>query len=259
MFDWKPQLYLTFEKERTQPAIDLVMRIEQENPKRIIDVGCGPGNSTFVVKNRWANAEIIGLDNSENMLAQARTKYDNIKWICADASDGLNDFGTFDIVFSNAAIQWMPNQPQLLSNFYDVLNIGGVMAVQVPCVNNMPIHMELQNLLSKPKWRQYFDTPVSAHFIHTADFYYDVLSTFSNHFDLWQTDYYHVMNSHSDLVNWYRGSGLRPYLDCLTDEGIRQAFLDDFENALLSVYPFQKDNRILFPFTRIFFIVNKTA
>ncbi|AMP20024.1 hypothetical protein AZF37_01490 [endosymbiont 'TC1' of Trimyema compressum] len=133
---WKPNLYLTFKQERTQPSIDLVGKIEKENPLRIIDIGCGPGNSTFVLKNRCPGAEIIGIDNSESMIEQAKEKDNDIQWICKDVQFALSELGTFDIVFSNAAIQWIPDQHLLLQRLFQMLNSGGILAVQVPCTKN---------------------------------------------------------------------------------------------------------------------------
>lgn len=257
MSDWKPNLYLTFEKERTQPSIDLVTRIENDNPKRIIDIGCGPGNSTNVLKSRWPYAEIIGMDKSQAMIEQARKKYENIDWICADASHNLSNVGQFDIVFSNAAMQWIPDQHLLLPNLFSIVRINGVMAVQVPCTQNMPIHTELEKLISTSKWEGHFMSLASTYSIHTADFYYGVVSRLTPQIDLWQTDYYHTMNSHQDIVKWYSGSGLRPYLDCLSDDALKTEFMSDYENMLKNSYPLQKDNKVLFPFTRIFFIAYK--
>lgn len=104
MSDWKPNLYLSFERERTQPSVDLMTRINLDKPYRIIDIGCGPGNSTNILKLRWPEAELIGLDDSEAMIQQAKEKYKDIKWVLADATGDLSSLGTFDIVFSNAAI-----------------------------------------------------------------------------------------------------------------------------------------------------------
>lgn len=130
MSDWKTNLYLSFERERTQPSIDLMTRINLDKPYRIIDIGCGPGNSTNILKLRWPEAELIGLDDSEAMIQQAKEKYKDIKWVLADATGDLSSLGTFDIVFPNAAIQWMPNHPALIKNMFKLLNKGGVLAVR---------------------------------------------------------------------------------------------------------------------------------
>ncbi len=256
MSDWKPHLYLEFEKQRTQPSIDLVARIGHDAPKRIIDIGCGPGNSTHILKRRWPEAEIIGLDASHAMLKQAREKFDGIQWVQADASGDLTGLGLFDIVFSNAAIQWMPDHPILLENLFSLVG-NGVLAVQVPCTKHMPVHTELQKLTETPNWYAHFTHLSSAHTDFEAPYYYDILSGLSPDIDVWETDYIHVMNNHEAIVRWYSGSGLRPYLDRLDDEALKSAFLSEYEVLLKEAYPLQADKKVLFPFRRIFFTAKK--
>ena len=257
MSDWKPTLYLSFEKERTQPAIDLAARIDLAAPGRVIDIGCGPGNSTHVLRCRWPEAEIVGLDSSEAMLAQAMEKYPDMQWIQADAAGDLSGLGLFDAVFSNAAIQWMPDHPTLLKNLFGLVKDGGVLAVQVPYTEHMPIHIELQTLAASMQWRHAFAELPARYQIHAAGYYYDILAPLSPHVALWVTDYYHVMEDHAALIKWYSGTGLRPYLDCLQDESVREAFLREYEDLLKASYPPQRDGIILFPFTRIFFTLRK--
>ena len=258
MSDWKPDLYLKFEKQRTQPSVDLAFHIDMTDPKRVIDIGCGPGNSTLVLKNRWPNAEIIGLDSSPAMIAQATTTGSGITWLCADASGNLSTFfGQFDVVFSNAAIQWMPHHEKLLPNLFSLLDSGGVLAIQIPNTAHMPIHTTLQALVKSEKWCERFGS-VDTHSTYQAPYYYDVLSTLSDNIDLWETHYYHVMESHQPIVQWYSSTGLRPYLNSLDEESTKTAFLAEFENELKAVYPVQNDGNVLFPFTRIFLVAHKT-
>lgn len=256
MSDWKPELYLQFEKQRTQPSKDLAARIDLTAPKRIIDIGCGPGNSTLVLKNRWPGAAITGLDSSPAMIAQAGEADSGITWVCADAAGDLSGLGRFDIVFSNAAIQWMPDHGTLLPKLFSLLESGGVLAVQVPNTATMPIHIVLQTLVKAEKWRAQLGS-VTTHATFAAPYYYDILSTLTADFDLWETHYHHVMESHNALVQWYSSTGLRPYLNCLTSEQDKAAFLADFESALQAAYPAQNDGHVLFPFVRIFFIAKR--
>ena len=255
MSDWQPSLYLEFGKERTQPSIDLVARLDKEDPGRILDVGCGPGNSTRVLQARWGHAEIIGLDRSQAMIEEAKSRYPDIQWYCADASVDLSGLGTFDIVFSNAAIQWMPNQKALLSKLFGMLRPSGVLAVQVPCAKFMPVHTELVELASAEKWKARFEKLIAPYSVHTPDYYYDILCNLTDEVDLWETDYYHIMDSHSDIVRWSSASAMRPYLDCLPDESAAAEFTEEYELALREAYPLQPGGKILFPCTRIFFIV----
>ncbi len=180
--DWKPEWYLRFVKQRTQPAIDLAGRIAAEAPKRILDIGCGPGNSTAVLRNRWPDADVTGLDSSPAMIAQARETDGGVRWICADASGDLRPHGRFDIVFSNAAIQWMPEHGRLLPNFFALLMKGGALAVQVPDTSRMPIHLALQELAGGGKWR--FELKSGTYSSFSAPYYYDILSALTTDFDL---------------------------------------------------------------------------
>ena len=257
MTDWKPDLYLQFGKERTQPAIDLVSRIDHDGPKRILDVGCGPGNSTNVLKSRWPQAEIIGLDNSQAMIEEAKSNYPAMDWMSADASGDLTGLGKFDIVFSNAAIQWIPDQEKLLSKLYGMLNKGGILAVQVPYTNGLPTQSELVKLISCEKWKNYYTDFMEGYTIYSPDFYFDTLSRLTKDIDIWETKYIYIMNSHADIVKFYSGSALRDYLDRLKNETQTADFLSDYENALKPVYAARPDGRVLFPFTRIFFIARK--
>lgn len=258
MSDWKPNLYLKFEKQRTQPSIDLAARIDINSPKRIIDIGCGPGNSTAVLKNRRPNADFTGMDSSPSMIAQAQETDNDITWVCADAAGDLSDLGRFDVVFSNAALQWMPEHERLLPNLFGLLEAGGVFAAQIPNTTHMPIHIALQSLVKGRKWGAKLGA-VTTHSMNAAPYYYDILSGLKADIDLWETHYYHVMESHAALVQWYSSTGLRPYLNSLESEQDKAAFLADFECALQSAYPAQKDDMVLFPFVRIFFIARKAG
>ena len=256
MAEWDPELYLAFEKGRTQPSIDLAARIDVQAPARVVDVGCGPGNSTAVLARRWPDAQIVGVDSSAAMLDKARATYPDWTWVQADATAGLADLGTFDVVFSNAVIQWMPDQDALLRGLFALLRPGGVLAVQVPNTDRMPIRTALVELLSRPRWSTRFDG-VTSTYHHEAPHYYDVLASLTGSspgaVEIWVTDYLHVMPSHDALVQWYSGSALRPYLDRMTDDAEQAAFLAEYHDLLVPAYPPQHDGTILFPFHRIFF------
>lgn len=152
MHEWNPDLYLKFEKERTQPVKDLISRIEKDNPERIIDIGCGPGNSTMELKKRWPGAFIVGIDSSENMIKKAKLDYPQLEWIVFDANEDLSPLGKFDIVFSNAAIQWMPGHKELVRKFFGMLNDDGVLAVQVPNTEYMPIRAAIRETADEDVW-----------------------------------------------------------------------------------------------------------
>lgn len=146
--DWNPDLYLKFNKERTQPSIDLVSRILVDNPSKIIDIGCGPGNSTQVLVQRWPHSKIFGVDNSPAMIEKAQNDYPNQNWEILDA--GKDEFpDTYDIIFSNATIQWIPNHAELFRKLFHNLNEKGLIAIQTPLFWDMPLGKAIEKLLWK--------------------------------------------------------------------------------------------------------------
>jgi trans-aconitate 2-methyltransferase len=250
---WDSAQYLRFSAERTQPAIDLAARIAIENPRRIVDLGCGPGNSTAVVARRWPTAELLGLDNSAEMIAAAKKNLPHCTWQIGDIGSWSPPNG-FDIVFSNAALQWIPDHrhavPRLLSH---VAN-GGAFAFQVPANFDAAPHRLIRELGSSPAWRNFFLAPVREWHAEEPSFYYDVLAPLASRVELWTTDYIHVVPGPEAIVEWYRGTGLRPWLDLLPTEENRSRFLADYLTAIANAYPRQKDGRVLFPFRRLFVI-----
>ncbi len=252
--DWEPKQYLKFERERTQPSIDLVSRIRLDAPSRIIDIGCGPGNSTLVLKNRWPQAAVIGLDSSGAMLQKARETSDVVEWIHADTANDLTFLGKFDLVFSNAAVHHMPDKPRVLTRFFDLLHPNGALAVQVPDTRELPFAMELQKLACSGKWKNYFETNEYPDKFHGFSYYYDILCGLTNTMEMWQTDYIQRVPDHAGIVEWYKGSGMRYYLSALPGEPEQAALLSDFEHALKAVYPKEKDGSVLMPMRRLFFV-----
>jgi len=229
MSGWNPGQYLKFESERNKPITDLLGRVHLPCPARVIDIGCGPGNSTQFLARRWPEAEIIGLDSSKAMLEAAAKRLSNLQWIEQDASGDLSHLGKFDLVFSNAALQWMPDHKRLLPRLFALLNPGGVLAVQVPHTNASPLH-------------RFLEQPMRC--IEPGR-YYDILSGLTDSFDLWATTYFHVMDSHGDVIEWYRG---KPNFT---------EFPDDILARVRELYPAQGDGKILFEFKRLFFTATK--
>lgn len=254
MKDWNPQLYLKFEKQRTRPVQDLIARIEKMEPECIIDIGCGPGNSTRALQQRWPDATITGLDRSLNMINQASSLSPDLTWIHSDATK-LEEVGTYDVVFSNAAIQWIPDHERLIPELFALVNEGGALAVQIPVVNKMPMQIALRETAKEDKWA--IDIGDDAFTIHDTSYYYDLLSKLSNDIDLWKTDYYHVMESHHQIIEWYRSTGMKPYLERIHSEDKRREFMDDILHKIEQAYSVQEDGRVLFPFSRLFFIAYK--
>lgn len=252
MFEWDPELYSRFLKERTQPAIDLASRIGLKEPNNAIDIGCGPGNSTRVLADRYPHMRVTGADYSEHMLTQARANHPELEFIRFDAGcDFPSIRGRYNIVFSNACIQWLPNHQHLLPEMMSALTVGGVLAVQVPVNFDEPIHRIIQDVVHSAKWRGQLEASRSLEMLTESE-YFDILSQQTTDFSIWKTVYMHRMPSHASIMDWYRGTGLRPYLDRLSESDAA-----DFERDILSevvkAYPVQQNGEIIFRFPRLFF------
>ena len=258
MGDWNSIQYLMFENERTQPAIDLVNRIYIDDPKKIIDIGCGPGNSTQVLAQRFPNAYILGVDNSPNMIEKAKRDYPNLDFKNCDVGNDLSMIDNdFDVVFSNACIQWIPNHNQLLKNMIGLLRTGGILAVQTPMNYQEPIHKIIGEVSTNENWKSEFINPRTFYNLTQSE-YFDLLSEISSEFSMWETIYCHKLKSHKDIMDWYRGTGLRPYLNILSDEK-KKYFEQDIFDRVIEEYPIQKNGNIIFRFPRFFFIATSKA
>ncbi len=253
MSDWNSRQYLKFEQERTQPARDLAGRIGMAAPRNVLDLGCGPGNSTRVLRDRFPEADILGVDNSPDMIERARRDYPELRFQAFDAGGDPGEWsGQWDVVFSNACLQWVPDHRQLLPRLLSLLRPGGELAVQVPLQGKAPVHRLLRELVARPEWRPYFQSTRPFHLLEDTE-YCDLLATHAASFTMWETDYYHILDSHQGLLEWYRGTGLRPYLDALPVEK-----REDFERELLDgvkeCFPRQQNGSVIFRFARFFFI-----
>ena len=251
--DWDPTLYLKFRAERTQPSKDLVARIEVDNPQDIIDIGCGPGNSTRVLRERWPKARIVGLDRSEAMLEEAREGYPQGEWVRGDASD-LEKGRGYDVVFSNAVIQWVPDHRRLIPSMMAMVKEGGALAVQIPSVKYAPLHHLMVELGRDERYRDHTRGCDELLEFHDADIYYDLLSPTSRRMEMWETIYYHELRDHEDLIEWYRATGMKPYLESIPDEPTKRAFAQDLLALARRTFPKQGNGRVIYPFRRLFFI-----
>lgn len=256
MSDWNSNQYLKFKKERTQPSIDLVNTINLENPHRIIDIGCGPGNSTAVLKNRFPQAWVLGVDFSPNMVEKAKADYPDIDFMLFDVSKDFEKINEkFDVVFSNACIQWVPNHKQLLSDMMNILNPNGVLAVQVPVNFEGPIHKIMVNVSSRKEWQEKFGI-VREFYTLKENEYFDILSDISSDFSIWKTIYMHRMSSHQSIIEWYKSTGMKEYLAVLSNKDkikFEKAVFKEVERQ----YPVQKNGEIIFRFPRLFFTAVK--
>ena len=256
--DWSAAQYDKFTKERKLPAVELAYAVSCGGAeiRSAIDIGCGSGFSTGAVAKAFPNAEITGIDFSEDMLAAAKKKYPDIDFSRMSVPDELEMLGRkYDLVFSNACIQWIPDHRTLIPRLFSLLNDGGVLAVQIPDQAAHPVHALIDRLAASDEWREKFPH-VREHNNLTADEYYNVLESLSGDFRLWETTYYHTMPSHESIVEWYKGTGLKPYLEQL-GENDKNAFLCTFLDELRRIYPLTPSGNIIFRFPRLFFTAVK--
>lgn len=255
MTDWNSEQYLKFKSQRTQPSVDLAARLDGE-PTEIIDLGCGPGNSTRVLKNRFPKAHVLGADNSENMIEKARLENPDLDFILLDLAGDLSELnGKYDVVFSNACLQWLPNHAELLPRLFALPRKGGTFAVQIPMNYDEPIHKIITAISESGKWNGKF--PEKRIFgTLTQSQYFDILSALTDDLEIWQTTYCHRMPSIGSIIEWYRSTGLRTYLAALSEEDGAE-FIADISRELEKEYPKQKNGEIIFRFPRFFFIAKK--
>jgi trans-aconitate 2-methyltransferase len=251
--DWNPELYLKYGNERTQPSIDLVGKIKIDfKPESILDVGCGPGNSSQVLLQRWPGAKLTGIDSSLNMIKKAKASFPNNTWIVADAAKYTPDVN-YDIVFSNATIQWIPDHKQLFQNLFNLVNNGGVMAISTPRFDEMLLSEVISKVIDKEKWKEATRGCAELFTYHDYKYYYDLMDKYFESIELWQTDYIHILESQYSIIEWIRSTGMKPYLDCLK-EAEKPLFENDILAEIKKRYPLQKSGKVLFPFKRLFMV-----
>ena len=253
---WNPAQYLKFDEERTRPCRDIASRIQLHEPKRVIDLGCGPGNSTQVLVEKWPGAEVTGLDRSEQMIRSAREKYPQQKWEMGSI-DMWKTALPYDLVFSNAALQWVPDHPRVMPHLLRQVAPGGVLAFQVPANLGAPAHELMRHVAESPAWKSSFPGTIREWHVHDPAFYYDALIGDASHLDLWTTEYFHVLDGPAAIVEWYKGTGLRPFLEGLSNESDREKFLADYLREIEGAFPRRADGRVLFPFLRFFVIATR--
>jgi trans-aconitate 2-methyltransferase len=253
---WDAKQYLRFSDQRTRPCRELAARIAVTAPERVIDLGCGPGNSTSVLAERWPESELTGLDSSPEMIAAARKEYPNRTWRIDDiaAWAGQND-QTYDIVFSNAAFQWVDNHPALFPKLLARVAAGGALAIQMPANFHAPAHRLMRELAASPAWRDHFPSQgVREWHVHDLAAYHDMLAPIASAVDFWQTEYLQVMENAAAIVEWYKGTGLRPFLEALANDQQKADFTAQYLECIRGAYPVRKDDRVIFPFRRLFLI-----
>ena len=250
MADWNPSLYLQYASERTRPAAELLSRVALENARTGVDLGCGPGNSTTLLHQRWPSARIIGVDSSPNMLNEARKALPDCHFVEANISK-FRPEQSFDLLYANASLQWVPDHYELFPQLVSLLNYNGVLAVQMPDNWQEPTHVLMREVAYEQGYPDRGRTPLPG--VHA---YYDILTEAGCDVDIWRTTYYHIMESHQSIIDWVSSTGLRPWLQELSESEQRN-YLARYHELLQEQYPLQENGNILLAFPRLFIVARR--
>ena len=255
MTAWDPAQYLKFGDERLRPALDLMARIDLAAPGAVYDLGCGTGVLARLMAERWPAARVTGVDGSPDMLEKARTDGGTVDWVAADLARWRPD-GPADLIYSNAALHWLDDHAALFPRLMAGLAPGGVLAVQMPRNFDAASHTCMAEAAAAGPWRDTLAGVPRQTQVAPPEIYYDLLAADAASLDIWETVYTHVLDGASPVVEWTRGTALRPLLDALEGEAA-DAFLADYTARIARAYPPRPDGRTLFPFRRLFLIAVK--
>jgi trans-aconitate 2-methyltransferase len=251
---WSAAQYVTFEDERTRPVRDLVSVLPDIEARAIVDLGCGPGNSTEVLAARFPDALISGLDSSTDIIAAARRRLPRAQFSIGRI-EAWTDGGPFDVILANAALHWVPNHRTLLPELAARLVTGGALAIQMPDNLDTPSHRLMCEIAADGPWAQVLASAAAARTpIEGAGWYYEVLRHVCSKVAVWRTTYYHVMcGGAAGIVEWFTGSALVPFLEPL-DAPSRAAYLERYTAAVARTHPTLSDGSVLLPFPRLFMV-----
>ncbi|HUP07238.1 MAG TPA: trans-aconitate 2-methyltransferase [Caldimonas sp.] len=270
MADWDPALYRRYEDERTRPARELLARVPHAAPRRVVDLGCGPGNSTELLVERWPDAEVVGLDNSPSMLASARQRLPRTPFVEADIATWRAP-APVDVIYTNATLQWLGDHRALLPRLFGELAPGGALAVQMPDNLDEPSHRAMREVAARPQFAAAGGAAATRQATCTVTGqtgereellgpagYYELLAPLAASVDVWRTTYHHPMTSPAAIVEWLRGTGLRPFLDRLPSAA-QADYLAAYERRIDAAYPRLPDGKRLLAFPRLFIVALKAG
>ncbi|MDA0368483.1 MAG: methyltransferase domain-containing protein [Proteobacteria bacterium] len=251
---WDPNLYLIFEKYRRQPAIDLLAHINLERPKVVFDLGCGPGNVTALLSERWPSANITGVDSSSEMLTKAAEIYPGIAWSKQDISEfAATDV---DLIFSNAAFNWVPNHARLIASLARFLGEAGILAIQMPRNYEQPSHAQIVDCIESRPSRHHLRQFVDFTHVQPPAFYHDVLAPLVRNVEIWETNYFHVLQGDDPVLEWVMGTALRPVVNALSGSEKRD-FVEEMRQRYRDAYPRGPDGTTLFAMQRLFVVAQR--
>jgi trans-aconitate 2-methyltransferase len=254
---WSAKQYIAFEDERTRPVRDLVWALPEREALSVIDLGCGPGNSTEVLAARFPGAAISGIDSSPDMIAAARARLPRVPFTIGGIEEWKGD-EPFDVIMANAVLQWVPDHARLLPSLVGRLASGGSLAIQMPDNLDSPAHRLMRDIAAQAPWARTLAAASAARTpIGDANGYYAMLRPLCSRVDVWRTTYHHPLpGGAAAVVEWFRGSGLRPFLEPL-DAVSRAAYVGRYTAAVAQAYPALPDGSVLLPFPRLFIVATR--
>lgn len=253
---WDPDRYLTYADERGRPFVELLARVDAHGPGVVVDLGCGPGNLTGLLAERWPGAEVTGLDSSPEMVAAARAAGGSVRFEVADLRDWAAAPRTeaVDVLVSNATLQWVPGRLDLLPALVATVAPGGWFAFQVPGNFDEPSHTIRAELAAEPPYAAH-TADVATPAAHDAATYLRALAALGCTVDAWETTYLHVLRGEDPVLTWVSGTGARPTLQALeaVDPALRDRFEEEFRRRLRAAYP-PEPYGVVLPFRRVFVV-----
>jgi trans-aconitate 2-methyltransferase len=252
---WNPEQYLKFAQPRLRPALELLARVHCESPGEVCDLGCGTGNVTRLLAERWPEASITGVDTSAEMLAQARKALPQLTWT-QESLDRFRAARALDLIYSNAALHWLPDHQRLLPALLAQLAPGGVLAVQMPRNFAAPSHTSIADTVRAGSWRSKLEPLLRETPVLTPEAYFDLLAPHAHQIEIWETEYLQVLDGEDPVKEWTKGTWLTQFLDAL-QEPERSHFERDYALRVRDAYPRRADGKTLFPFKRLFLIAQR--
>jgi len=253
--DWNPAQYLRYGSERLRPAMDLMAHVNFESPETVYDLGCGTGTITGILKERWPEARVTGVDSSASMLERTRDVETGVYWQHSDLNEWHPE-SPADVVYSNAALHWLNDHEQLFPRIMDVVKPGGVLAVQMPENFAAPSHTSIADTVREGPWSERLAPFQREYPVAEPSFYYDLISQMSSSIDMWETTYMHILEGEDPVVEWTKGTMLRPLLDNLNNEE-KAAFLKSYTEKVSKAYPQSANGKTVLPFKRLFIVAVK--
>ena len=249
---WDPAQYLRWSDHRLRPAVDLLQRVPSPGPARVVDLGCGTGNVTTLLRARWPAARVTGVDASPAMLARARASDPGVDWQEADVATWA-PAAPVDVLFSNATLHWLDDHATLFPRLMKAVAPGGALAVQMPRNFGEPSHTSIYEVARAPRWRDRLETLIRPEPCKPPEYYWDLLAPRVQALDVWETVYTQALTGDNPVADFVKGSWLKPFLDAL-DAGERAGFEDAYRARVARAYPPRADGTTLFPFRRLFIV-----